>query len=101
MERKVALSLDMPRIRAALRIATVLSTFAVAYGQEIPAVDPRSLLRASLEFRFGLLADADRLALGRGQFDAGQEGSMDKSWNGLGNDVFAPATLEEGFDAKR
>ena len=39
---------------------------------EIPAVDPRSLLRASLDFRFGLLADADRLALKQGKFDADQ-----------------------------
>jgi len=39
---------------------------------EVPAADPRPLLRASLDYRFGLLAEADRLALKEGKFDAAQ-----------------------------
>ena len=39
---------------------------------EVPAADPRPLLRANLDYRFGLLAEADRLALREGKFDAGQ-----------------------------
>src|SRR5882672_6653513 len=38
----------------------------------LPPTDPRLLVRASLEYRFGLLAEADRLALEQGGFDAGQ-----------------------------
>ena len=60
--------------QAARRFAAALeASGAFARVQlEIPAVDPRSLLRASLEFRFGLLAEADRLALKQGGFDAEQ-----------------------------
>ena len=36
---------------------------------EVPQADPRALLRASLPYRFGLLADADRRALERGDFE--------------------------------
>jgi predicted exporter len=39
---------------------------------EVPLADPRSLVRASLVFRFGLLADADRVALKEGGFDPEQ-----------------------------
>src|SRR5258708_10286428 len=39
---------------------------------EVPAADPRPLLRANLDYRFGLLAEADRLALHEGKIDAGQ-----------------------------
>jgi predicted exporter len=36
---------------------------------EVPQADPRALLRASLAYRFGLLAEADRRALKEGAFD--------------------------------
>jgi len=60
--------------QAARRFAAALeASGAFARVQlEIPAVDPRSLLRASLEFRFGLLAEADRRTLEQGRFDAEQ-----------------------------
>ena len=60
--------------QAARRFAAALeASGAFARVQlQVPAADPRSLLRASLDFRFGLLAEPDRLALKQGKFDAEQ-----------------------------
>jgi predicted exporter len=37
---------------------------------DVPLADPRLLIRAQLDYRFGLLAEADRAALREGRFDA-------------------------------